>query len=104
MKIIKIIAEKIAEEINDADEYINLATEWKAEQPDAVKVFYELSTQEIRHADMLHEVVTKLITEYRETKGEPPVPMLTLYDYLHGQHIENAMRVKVKQKMYEEAA
>ena len=100
MKIIKCIAEKIAEEINDADAYINLATEWKKEQPEAAKVFYELSTQEIRHADMLHEVVTKLISEYRETNGEPPAAMLALYDYLHGQEIENAMRVKVKQGMY----
>ena len=104
MKIIKVISEKIAEEINDADAYINLATEWKAEQPEAAKLFNELSTQEIRHADMLHEVVVKLISEYRETKGEPPAGMMALYDYLHGQQIENAMRVKVKQKMYEEAA
>ena len=101
MKIIKCVSEKIAEEINDADAYINLATEWKTEQPEAAKVFYELSTQEIRHADMLHEVVTKLIEEYRETNGEPPAAMLALYDYLHGQEIENAMRVKVKQGMYQ---
>ena len=103
MKIIKCVSEKIAEEINDADAYINLATEWKAEQPEAARVFYELSTQEIRHADMLHEVVTKLIEEYRETNGEPPAAMLALYDYLHGQEIENAMRVKVKQGMYQAA-
>ena len=100
MKIIKVISEKIAEEINDADAYINLATEWKAEQPEAAKLFSELSTQEVRHADMLHEVVVKLISEYRETNGEPPAAMLALYDYLHGQQIENAMRVKVKQGMY----
>ena len=104
MKIIKVISERIAEEVNDADTYINLATEWKAEQPEAANVFEELSTQEIRHADMLHEVVVKLIEEYRQTKGEPPAGMMALYDYLHGQNIENAMRVKVKQKMYEEAA
>ena len=52
---------------------------------------------------MLHEVVTKLIEEYRETNGEPPAAMLALYDYLHGQEIENAMRVKVKQGMYTDA-
>ena len=100
MKIIKVLSERIAEEINDADAYINLATEWKAEQPEAAQVFYELSTQEMRHADMLHEVVTKLITEYRNQHGEPPAGMLALYDYLHGQQIENSMRVKVKQGMY----
>lgn len=102
MKIIKTIAERIAEEINDADTYVNLATEWKAEQPEAAEVFYELSTQEMGHANMLHEVVTKLIEEYRQTHGEPPAGIMALYDYLHGQEIENAMRVKVKQGMYKE--
>ena len=100
MKIIKCIADKISEEISDADAYIDLATEWKAEQPEAADVFYELSTEEVRHADMLHEVVTKLINEYRAEHGEPPTPMLAVYDYLHGKQVENAMRVKVKQGMY----
>ena len=100
MKIIKCIADKISEEISDADAYIDLATEWKAEHPDAADVFYELSTEEVKHVDMLHEVVTKLINEYRAAHGEPPTPMLAVYDYLHGKQIENAMRVKVKQGMY----
>ena len=103
MKIIKTVSERIAEEINDADAYINLAMEWKTEQPEAAQVFYELSTQEVKHADMLHEVVLKLIAEYREQHGDPPAGMMTLYDYLHGQQIENSMRVKVKQGMYQAA-
>ena len=104
MKIIKCIADKISEEIEDANAYIDLATEWKEKEPEAAKVFYELSTEEVKHADMLHEVVTKMINEYRETHGEPPEPMLFVYDYLHGKQIENSMRVKVKQKMYDETA
>ena len=41
MKIIKCIAEKIEEELHDADAYISLAMNWKEEQPEAAKVFYE---------------------------------------------------------------
>ena len=104
MKIIKCIAEKIQEEVKDANAYIDLAMEWKSEEPEAADMFYQLSTEEIGHADKLHGVVVSLIKKYREKNGEPPAGMLAIYNYLHEQQIENAMRIKVKQKMYEEAA
>ena len=104
MKIIKVMSEKIKEELKDAEAYIDLATEWKRTEPEAAEVFAELSAEEMGHVDKLHTEVTQLISRYRQTQGEPPAGMLAIYDYLHEQQIENAMRVKVKQKMYEEAA
>ena len=104
MKIIKVMSEKIKEELKDAEAYIDLATEWKKDQPEAANVFAELSAEEMGHVNKLHTEVTQLISRYRQTQGEPPAGMLAIYDYLHEQQIENAMRVKVKQKMYEEAA
>ena len=103
MKIIKCLSEKIEEEMRDADEYIQLAMKWKDEQPEAAEVFYLLSTEEMGHADKLHEVVTKLIGEYRDKNGEPPDGMMMLYNYLHEQEIATAMSIKVKQGMYKEA-
>ena len=100
MKIIKCIAEKIEEELQDADAYIELAMSWKDEQPDAANMFYELSTEEMGHVDKLHAEVTVLISEYRQKTGEPPKDMLTLYNYLHEQHIAKAMRIRIKQGMY----
>ena len=46
MKIIKCIAEKIEEELHDADAYIEMAMRWKDEQPEAANMFYELSETE----------------------------------------------------------
>ena len=100
MKIIRCISEKIKEEINDADAYINLAMEWKEEEPDAAELFYELSTEELGHMEKLHELVTTIIEDYRKENGEPPAGMMALYEYLHDQQKENTMRVKVKQGMY----
>lgn len=100
MKIIKCVAEKIEDELHDADEYIGLAMSWKDEQPDTAKVFYELSLEEMSHVDKLHAEVARLISEYRQETGEPPKDMLTLYNYLHEKHIAEAMRIKVKQGMY----
>ena len=103
MKIIKCLSEKIKEELKDAEAYIDLAMEWKKTEPEAADVFAELSAEETGHAEKLHNVITKLISRYRETTGEPPAGMMAIYEYMHEQQIEDAMRVRVKQKMYEEA-
>lgn len=103
MKIIKCLSEKIEEELHDADEYIQLAMTWKNEEPEAAEVFYQLSTEEMGHADKLYAVVAKLIGRYQEENGDPPKGMQALYDYLHQKQIATAMSIKVRQKMYQEA-
>ena len=102
MKIIKCLAEKIAEEIADADAYIELANKWKEEEPETAELFADLSEEEMGHANRLHEKAEELIKEYRDENGEPPAGMLALYEYMHQKQIESAMRVKVKQGLYKE--
>ena len=102
MKIIKVMSEKIKDELKDAEAYIDLAMEWKKEQPEAAELFAALSKEEIGHMDRLHSEVTQLINQYRQREGDPPAGMMALYDYLHEQQIEMAMKVKVKQAMYSE--
>ena len=100
MKIIKCIAEKIQEELHDANAYIELALKWKDEEPETADVFYELSTEEMGHVDKLHHEVQGIIEEYRSEHGEPPKEMMVLYDYLHEKHIGDAMQIRVKQGIY----
>ena len=102
MKIIKCLAEKIEEELRDADSYIELAMTWKKEEPATADLFYQLSLEEMGHVDKLHEDVARKISEYRAQTGEPPKEMLALYNYLHEKHIGEAMRIKIKQGMYKE--
>ena len=75
MKIIKVMSEKIKEELKDAEAYIDLATEWKKDHPETAELFAELSAEEMGHVDKLHKGVTELITAYRQTNGEPPAGM-----------------------------
>lgn len=100
MKIIKCLYEKIEEELHDADAYIDLAMKWKTDEPDTAELFYELSTEEMGHADKLHEEVKELIEEYRKAHGEPPKEMMVLYDYLHDKHIGEATHIRVKQGIF----
>ena len=100
MKIIKCLSQKIEEEMEDANSYIDLAVKWKQEEPDTADLFYELSLEEMGHMEKLHEEVTELIEEYRKQNGEPPKDMMILYEYLHEMHIKTATQIKVKQGMY----
>lgn len=61
-----------------------------------------LSAEEMKHMQMLHNQVVKLIENYRKEKGEPPTSMLAVYDYLHEKFIEEAKEVKMMQQMYME--
>lgn len=100
MKAIMCLTDKIAEELHDADEYIELAMKWKDEDQDVGDLFYELSTEEMGHVDKLHAEVVDQIKVYKEEQGQPPKDMMELYDHIHQKHLEEAMIIKVKQGMY----
>ena len=103
MKIIKVLSDKIKEELADAKSYASMALEYKDEWPELSRTLYNLSTQEMEHMNLLHNEVTAIIKKYRETKGEPPADMLAVYDYLHKEQIEKAVEVKTLQNMYKES-
>ena len=102
MKIIRCLSEHIEEELQDANTYIEMALNWKNEDADEAELFYELSKEEMKHVDMLHEEVTKKIQAFIETEGNPPRGMQELYDWMHKRHMEEAMRIRVKQGMFRE--
>jgi ferritin len=103
MKVIKVLSEKISEEIHDAKAYAQLAIEYKDEYPELSRSLYNLSLQEMDHMNVLHNEVTGIIKRYRDTNGEPPADMLAVYDYLHKEQIQKALEVKVMQNMYKES-
>lgn len=96
------LSEKIEDTIDCAEEYIKDAIEVKDEYPDVAKVLASLSENEISNMSSLHSIVAKVITEYRKENGEPPEPMMAVYDYLHKKHIDHAAKVKAMQVMYRE--
>ena len=100
MKVIKMLCERIDEEIADAKFYAKKAVEYKTEYPELANALYTISTQEMEHMKMLHNCVQRIIERYRNEHGEPPSTMLAVYDYLHEQSIEKAADAKRIMQMY----
>ena len=97
MKIIQTIVEKIADEMNDAEEYAKLAYTCREEYADLSDVFLTLSRQEVTHATMLHTQGERLIREYRDANGPAPPAMQAVYDWEHEKMIDAMARIKVMQ-------
>lgn len=102
MKLIQDLSEYIEEEICDSEKYALMAMKLKESYPEIANVMYMLSLEEMKHMQLLHEQVTKVIAEYKRTNGDPPVSMQAVYDFLHEKYISEAKEVKVLQDMYVE--
>lgn len=100
MKLIQKLNEDIEEEIDGAEEYVKEAIKLKLEHPSLAKTLYDISNQEMSHIEMLHSEVVKLIEEHRRMHGEPPAPMMAVYEYLHERHIDKVNTIKLLQAEY----
>lgn len=100
MKIIKCLCEDIEATLDAAEHDIKEATMWKEEYPVASKAFYAKSVALMDTIKMQHDAVVALIEGHRKEKGEPPAPMMAIYDYMHERHINKAAAIKALQEMY----
>ena len=90
----------IEDEINDAGKYARCALKNKDGKPKLADLFYKLSNDEMTHMSLLHDAVTEIIADYRKEQGEPPAPMMAVYNYLHQKQIDHAAEVRALQAMY----
>lgn len=95
MKQIKKISEMIEDELEGAEEYAKEALMHKSDNPNLAKTFYDIANEEMRHVDMLHGEVVRLIEAHKREHGATPMAMQAVYDYLHERQIEEAKEVRM---------
>ena len=100
MKIIKCLSEDIESTLDCAEETIKKAIMYKDEYPVAAKAFYTKSATLMDGIKGQHDAVVTLIDGYRKEKGEPPEPMMVIYNYMHERQITKAAAVKNLQDMF----
>lgn len=100
MKVIECMSEDIEKTLDMAEENIKTAIIYKNEYPVAAKSFYNKSVALMDSIKLSHDAIVSLIEGYRKEKGEPPVPMMAIYNYMHGRHISKATAIKSLQEMF----
>ena len=102
MKIIEHLSDLINEEIDGACNYAKLALKYKEERPQLAQTFYNLTVDEMKHIDMLHDEVVKIINDHKATGAEVPVEMQAVYDYVHAKQIDRGHNIKVYMDQYKD--
>ena len=89
MERIKAITKQIWEELADAQKYIKCASKWKSD------MYYDLSVEELGHAERLHSEGTEYVEEHSD---EPNISVIWEWET---EKILDMMRdVKVMQETY----
>ena len=99
---IKKLSKMIKEEIGDAGKYADCAIRYREVDKTLADVFANLANEELKHVDMLHAQVVRLINNYKASHGAPPESMQALYDYVHEEEMEAVKEVRVTLAMYKE--
>ena len=94
MKIIKCLSENIEETLSMAEDDIKAAIMYKENYPNAAKAFYSKSVTLMEQIKSLHDAVVSLIDTYKKEKGEPPAPMMAIYEYEHEKQIRKTVAIK----------
>lgn len=101
MKIIKNLVEDIKEELEGAEHYAKLATQYKDDDRALADVYAKLAGVELDHVDALHGQVVRIIKDWKATSGkETPAPMQAVWDYEHERATDKAAKIKTLLSMY----
>lgn len=101
MEQIERFMEQITDELKGSKEYAKWASESKEEYPDIADILYTISTQEYKHASMLHDAVIR-IKERKSAEGALPNGAKEFCEYMTQKHIDEMAGAKVYQDIYKE--
>lgn len=94
MRKIKELVERINDELNSAEEYAEKYIEYKADGENSMaSKFMEMASQEMNHANMMHDLAVKEI-EKVSAVFNAPADMREKWDNSHAEYIQRASKIK----------
>ena len=100
MTKIKKYVEDIAEELNDAKKYMEIALEYKAAGDGArYNAYKDMSVQELAHSSNLHQFAVQDIEKLKTVYPEIPSDMMDKWNKAHVEYVEKAAWIKQMQAM-----
>ena len=100
MKSIARLSTDIEKELDIAEDYAKKAIEFSMDDPIVAKAYYNESVTHLNVVKNLHDAVVTVINKYKAEKGEPPAPMMAIYNYEHEKHAVKAAGIKNLQDLY----
>lgn len=97
MKQIKQIVKDIEEEMEGAEHYAKLATQYKDSDKQLADTYAKLSSVELDHVTALHTQAVRMIREITEPA---PASMQTVWDWEHEKMLDTVARIRVMLDMY----
>lgn len=103
MKAIKHIVEDIQEELEGAEHYAKLATQYKDTDKALADMYVKLAEVELGHVNLLHDQAVRIMKEYKASGKESPDAMQAVWDWEHEKAIDTTAMVKQLIAMYKGA-
>ena len=94
MEKIKWVVETMWDEVDMAKHYAKAAIRYRDTDKDLSELCIVLSKQELEHCDKLHGHVTRIIREHKAAGHEPPVAMMSIWEYEHEKIMCHYAKVK----------
>jgi len=104
MTKIKKYVEDIADELDDAKKYIEIALEYKAagntpENSTRYSVYKDMSVQELAHSSNLHQFAVQDIEQLKTVYPDIPQSMMDSWEKAHKEYVEKSAWIKQMQSM-----
>lgn len=100
MKTILTLVEEITEELEGAERYASLALCYQQKDRMLADTYLTMSKEELEHANRLHDQITRLINEAKNSEQTIPAGMIELYEWQHDKMLKQKAKVKVMIESY----
>lgn len=100
MKQIKQIVEDIKEEMEGAEHYAKLATQYKDTDRSLSDTYAKLASVELDHVTALHTQAVRMIKDVKEPS---PAAMQAVWDWEHEKMVDTVARIRTMLDMYRQS-